>query len=213
MMNDGHANGCPFCTFAIPLDHDIYDLLQHVELCHPENGVSPFISGDNVPAPRLRGNFQEYEEGSRSSTDVPSEYGDHEEDDAFIECPNQCGEVITVTELPSHMELHATGSTALNEADQTVMGDRLLIVNGLDTPILKKQSTSLYDTANPASSSSEKKHRSRKKQKDRHGLKDWKELWLGSPSKKSRAVTAKVKTGEARRLGVCLVSPVAIHPC
>ena len=201
-MDDGQAPSCPFCPFMIPQDRDIYDLLQHVELCHPENGESPFIAQEHSFGAIL---LEEDEEGSRSSTDVPSDNGD-EEEEAFVDCPAQCGEAITIAELSSHMEMHAAEGMALDGADTTMTEGRLPGLYNLNAPGVEDLPGTLLNATNLPDSTSAKKPRSQKRQKDHHGHKDWKELLLGSVSKKPRTIAAKAKATSVRRLGVCLAS-------
>ncbi|GAD95818.1 hypothetical protein CPC735_028710 [Paecilomyces variotii No. 5] len=98
-MDDGRAEllSCPFCSFS---DSDAYFLTQHVELCHPENGHSPFIA--------------EQQEGSSEA--VEGEEGARE----YIDCPRGCGEIVLGADLPSHLNLHAAEDIAFEDEEAEV---------------------------------------------------------------------------------------------
>lgn len=97
-MDHGQAGAlsCPFCSFT---DSDAYFLTQHVELCHPENGRSPFIA--------------EQEEGAES---LATETNAGE----YLNCPRGCGESILAADLPSHLNLHAAEDIALEDEETEV---------------------------------------------------------------------------------------------
>lgn len=104
---------CPFCDFK---DSDAYFLVQHVELCHPENGTSPFITAEDTFDNNQRAGF-EYENSqtpSHSNTPVP-DGGEFNDPSSYVECPTGCGEAITLAELSSHLDLHVAEGLALDE--------------------------------------------------------------------------------------------------
>ena len=198
---------CPFCTFSVMSNDsdDMYFLMQHLELYHPENGQSPFTTLDEGPGLQL---LIRSGRGSMISTETPSE--DNQED--YVECPVPCGETLTYAELSSHMELHAAEEDVLDEEDaaanftdpQTV---QRRIVPRPDKQIAGFSSEVLLDPAKQTDVKLSKKHRhSHGKRKDHHGIKEWKDLLIGSPLKKTRTSDAKAKHVTARRLGVCMAS-------
>lgn len=95
---------CPFCGFKTDREYQIMvvgvilclrfllTLPQlHLETMHPEGGHSPFIPKDNASVAGF------LSEGN----------GDGDEDPDFASCPiDGCGEVILLTELDSHIEMH-----------------------------------------------------------------------------------------------------------
>ena len=175
-------------------------MLQHVELCHPENGESPFIAQEENQEIKLAGG---YEGGSPSSTDVPSENGEEEdEEEAFVDCPAQCGEVITLAELSNHIEMHATEGTSLDGTDLQVHEHRLQSMYTLTAPISVDLLATLDETTNPTSSTVAKKRRPHKKENSHHGIRDWKDIFLTSATKRSRINAAKAKSAGVHRLGV-----------
>ena len=93
---------CPFCEFT---DQDSYFLLQHVELIHPENGESPFIA------------TEQHNDQSRSSSSSSSNPTNNEREipATYIECPYNCGELVSSTELTSHTDLHLAENMAFEE--------------------------------------------------------------------------------------------------
>lgn len=191
---------CPFCDFS---DHDSYFLLQHVELCHPENGDSPFIA-KHVEEPA---STDPDEEGNtRDSTDSPS--GD-DIDGRYVVCPRHCGETVNIAELSSHVEMHlaegmmfdGTGGIATDE-DMSQLHEERALIRKLETHF----DTSLPDplrNCNPPSGSISSldadTQPSRQKKRD---IIDWKRLLLGSESSRSKHNSGNGKHATIRRLGV-----------
>ncbi|EER27535.1 hypothetical protein CPC735_028710 [Coccidioides posadasii C735 delta SOWgp] len=153
--HDTSVPSCPFCEFT---DSDTYFLMQHVELCHPENGYSPFIA---VEDGQMTGTEATY---STPLSDVtPSKspanaelFGDI---DSYVECPAGCGEAITVAELPSHLDLHSAETIALEEVTQypsktvgyspDMDSDLDYVHDGVDDLIPAKFAKSLRDRDGP----------------------------------------------------------------
>lgn len=197
---------CPFCPFSVTsnAESDTYCLMQHLELCHPENGHSPFIAlGDESIAEDDTGiNIR------RSSSDEgPSNSED--EADIYIECPLQCGETVTVTELSNHLELHAAEGIVLEEVDE----------NAIDTGRSPRSNhngsklTHQPDESPPlgalgaADAKGVRKHQHHKKIKQPTFLE---KLCERTGPRKRR--TNKGKHLVARRLGVCRFEPL-LPPC
>lgn len=119
---EGHEEftpSCPFCEFS---DSDTYFLAQHVELCHPENGYSPFIAlEDDQGAGAMIGSEETYLTPLSNITPSKSPAGAefYVDTGSYVECPAGCGEAITVAELPSHLDLHSAEDFALEEMTQS----------------------------------------------------------------------------------------------
>lgn len=90
---------CPFCEFS---DSDAYFLTQHVELCHPEGGYSPFIVKDDQEPAAI--------EETSASADAGGDTSD-----GYAECPHGCGEVVVTTELTNHLDFHVAEEMALGD--------------------------------------------------------------------------------------------------
>ncbi|KAJ6171645.1 hypothetical protein N7470_000712 [Penicillium chermesinum] len=73
-----HHPSCPFCPF---FDEDAGFVAQHIDYCHPEEGV---------PA-----------ESSREPEDDSIQY---------VDCPHGCGETVGLSELSTHLDLHTAES-------------------------------------------------------------------------------------------------------
>jgi len=194
---------CPFCSFSVKSnsERDMYALMHHLELSHPENGQSPFIVTDEGGGSG-RGIALE-EEGATSSLTAPE---DEEGEEVYIECPAQCGEAITLTELSSHMDLHSAegiSSDGLRPRSRNT-SPHLHGGRASSSGPLSYSDVSLF-SGNTLVDSSPKKHRGHsapRKQKDGYGLKDWKEFFLGPSSKKTRSSNPKTRAPVPRRLGV-----------
>ncbi|KAL9125947.1 MAG: hypothetical protein Q9217_004925 [Psora testacea] len=83
---------CPFCNFE---DTDVYFLLQHVNLHHPEDGDAPYL----VKA------GQEQTQHVRSMEGAPD----------MVECP--CGEFCLLAEFQDHLDLHGAEDTDFTNID------------------------------------------------------------------------------------------------
>ncbi|EQL29094.1 hypothetical protein BDFG_08221 [Blastomyces dermatitidis ATCC 26199] len=111
---EGDVLPCPFCEFS---DSDPYFLTQHVELCHPENGTSPFIATEEPsPTPQnSKHNTDHILEGSAGLSAEPAT-NDDEPLDGYVDCPHDCGEIISTTELSTHLDLHMAEGMTFEEA-------------------------------------------------------------------------------------------------
>lgn len=97
---------CPFCDFS---DLDSYFLTQHVELCHPENGYSPFSAEQYSDTSHL----------NREATyDIkpPCSGSQQGQLDDYVNCPHGCGEQVASVELSNHLDFHVAEGMALEEA-------------------------------------------------------------------------------------------------
>jgi zinc finger-containing ubiquitin peptidase 1 len=110
------SSSCPFCDFT---DQDSYFLLQHVELIHPENGESPFIAtdqhDDESRSSLNNSKNNEREAAVEPEQTQPSLSSSIETPAAYIECPYNCGELVSSTELTSHTDLHLAENMAFEE--------------------------------------------------------------------------------------------------
>lgn len=221
MDEDRDRPTCPFCPFSVSTDgsDDMYFLTQHVELCHPENGKSPFIAvmpdgehdaradgQDSGPRLCVRSGRE-----SALSTDTPSEDDSDGEGD-YVECPALCGEAVNFAELSSHMELHGAEGMAVEETQEdAVFEAKACPDSGRAQEPAVLHLDSLRDSTNRSSPARKKKPRSHhKRHKDHYGLKDWKDLLLGPGPKNSRPTNVKAKHAAARRLGVRLSAVKAV---
>ncbi|KAG5287078.1 DUF1671 domain-containing protein [Histoplasma ohiense] len=109
---------CPFCDFS---DSDPCFLTQHVELCHPENGTSPFIAIEEPWA-----SAEDLNQSNTDKKDSPVDYtGPVANDDdplsGYVVCPHGCGEIISTAELSSHLDLHVAEEMAFEDASGGVV--------------------------------------------------------------------------------------------
>ncbi|KAJ5263746.1 hypothetical protein N7478_011351 [Penicillium angulare] len=93
-MSDDHPS-CPFCPFSDP---DASFVEQHINFCHPENGVPESESPLHF---------------TRSTSPLPPM--DSDSTDQYVECPYSCGEIITSAEISTHIDLHVAEGVALDE--------------------------------------------------------------------------------------------------
>ena len=204
---------CPFCPYSVSSNSgdEMYFLTQHVELCHPENGESPFIAvmhddQHDVHANEKHSGPRLCVRSGRESTlsiDTPSE-DDSDGEENYVECPALCGETVTLAELSSHMELHGAEGMVVDETRENAALEE---ETGSELGRVREQAAVhldvLRDSNNRSSPALRKKpHPHHKKHKDHYGLKDWKDLLLGPGLKKSRPKNTKARHAAARRLGV-----------
>lgn len=187
---------CPFCDFS---DDDSYFLLQHVELCHPENGVSPFLVTDEAGPPQAQ-----LDESRRASSADSLSIDDA--DDAYMICPRQCGETVTIAELSNHMDMHSAEGMAVDGNGVTKPDDDEDDLRLRDDRTLDRRLEARFDTTLPAplrnyDVPSDGQTKTHNKGRNRRELPDWRKLLLGSSSSKSKHRSAKGKPAAIRRLG------------
>ena len=190
---------CPFCDFK---DSDAYFLVQHVELCHPENGTSPFIASEDT--------FDNQYENSTApspltTTNNTPNLDDSEANDpsTYVDCPTGCGEAITLAELSSHLDLHVAEGIALDDVYPQSAKNQpqydipsgykdtdLYDDDGLDSDL--KESYGDRDDALESKYS----HKGGKRTRDRP-------VNLKPPKQKAKSVKNKSSGGSSRQLGVC----------
>ena len=180
--------------------------MQHVELCHPENGQSPFMVKEGTGRQALG---VDDDEDSASTSDASSEA------DEYVEC--ECGESVVLKEFESHMELHRDEGMALNggEKKATNMAATRSPLRAGDASFSGAHRTPTVALSDISSSQDDHskvdtviKHRSRTTDtKQRHGVDKWKAILLGTNSSTARSKTGKEKHKMVRRLGVCIFQP------
>ncbi|KAK2765902.1 hypothetical protein FQN54_007417 [Arachnomyces sp. PD_36] len=104
---------CPFCEFS---DSDTYFLSQHVELCHPEGGYSPFIAKDDDDDETAAMGVSE---AAGTARDVSG----NDTGDGYAECPRGCGEIVVASELTNHLDFHVAEEMALGDIGAAVEDD------------------------------------------------------------------------------------------
>ena len=174
--------------------------MQHFELSHPENGTSPFIALEDASSPRMSIRSVR----ARMQESPPS--GDEEDGEPYVDCPAQCGETVTLTELSSHMELHHAEDTAFGEAEAITKPGKLTSYEDLANQVNYNATTSDIDLEDSTNRTNVSRHQPRRRHRDHNGIKDWKDILLGSPSKKPRKSTTKLKHATPYRLGVSMES-------
>ncbi|OJJ89501.1 C78 family peptidase [Aspergillus glaucus CBS 516.65] len=98
---------CPFCPFS---DTDAQFVTEHIEFCHPENGTE-------------HGQFTMQPQEAASGYQRPSVWGETEyQADKYVDCPNGCGEVVTNTELSTHLDLHFAEEVAHEDPTSPQLG-------------------------------------------------------------------------------------------
>ncbi|KAM5437552.1 hypothetical protein McanMca71_000832 [Microsporum canis] len=107
-MDATESLSCPFCHFT---DTDAYFLTQHVELCHPENGTSPFLETEEESDIENARKPGWWHGDTRLYTDEDAETDIIK----YIDCPTGCGEAVTEAQLTSHLDLHLAEGLALEE--------------------------------------------------------------------------------------------------
>lgn len=181
---------CPFCPFK---NHDSYLVMEHVECCHPENGESPFNVIEDEGMSRLAGGHREE---AASASDAPGQ------DDEYFEC--DCGEVVILPEMNSHLILHESEETTVDEAVPAAILPRgkSALRNDEDLSLGPMADVGIHSSKS-LSSKSHVRHRSRaSSHKNLHGVKDFVGVLLGSDSLPSQSKSARAKITAPRRLGV-----------
>ncbi|MCJ1472855.1 hypothetical protein MMC13_001504 [Lambiella insularis] len=192
------------------MEKDMYLLMHHLELSHPENGTSPFMAFDDKTAPSHNPS-SETKDVARSRS--PS---DHGEDEVYVACPLDCGEAVTLAELSSHMELHGAEGAAFDDPTGPTSRDVSPHLHGgratsTGSPVHLEVPTEATDVFSSAIAKKPRPHSAQRRHRDGYGLKDWKELFLGPASKKTRATTSKARSTTARRLGRSELGPHAFE--
>ncbi|OAX79881.1 hypothetical protein ACJ72_05797 [Emergomyces africanus] len=111
---------CPFCDFS---DSDPIFLTQHVELCHPENGESPFIATEELSPTTLQDHNADHKLGDFPVPSIDSSANDNDPLYGYADCPHDCGEIISTAELSNHLDLHMAEGMAFEESGGVVSKD------------------------------------------------------------------------------------------
>ena len=206
MDNQPVRPSCPFCAFTAASEspNDMYFLLQHLELSHPENGESPFIAIEDGSASPPEDKVRQ---SSGTSESTASAY---EEEDVYVQCPGQCGESVILAELPNHMDLHgAEDMASFDLRSSSISQDgclHLLKANPSDvqsnvqshSPPSSDVLLSTPCTESFHASSDQRPH------KASLGPRNWREALLGRTRKKTKVLVSNSSHVSARRLGVSL---------
>ena len=129
MANKKH---CPFCGFE---DDDVDFLLQHVNLCHPEDPDAPYLAQD-VPGHNQNGSHRS-EEGTTN----------------WVQC-YRCEEICLLGDLEEHLDLHGSEEdSAFDDLDITTE-DISLSMTIIDDAASSSSSSSSSSAAEPAEMSS-----------------------------------------------------------
>ena len=209
---------CPFCSFYVTSNEekDMYILMHHLEMNHPENGSSPFVARDESPRGRQSQSRSRtrYPSGlsrerwSRSHSLTPSVDGVIE--DVFVECPVNCGEAVHIRELEDHMDLHEIedssfdgasrpGSSRCTSPRPESRGKADPEPTLKSPPSTSRRSSKLYVPQNRDSS--------RGKRKDYSMLSGLKKLFKGPVPRETRPILPPTRLGAVKRLGVGLDVP------
>lgn len=170
---DPDTPNCPFCPFA---DADIQFLAQHIEFCHPEGGIPPEDEREDQVVP---------DEPSRDDQTPPP--GNDDDAEKYVDCPHGCGELVDMTDLSSHLDLHLAEEVALEDSGAAVQTEpQSDVADGY------KFDEFLEDNYAPSLKGSGRKEFSRR----------------AAPQKKNRSRSPSAEYGSApadgvRRLGVC----------
>lgn len=180
---------CPFCPFT---NHDSYSVMEHVECRHPENGVSPFNVQEDEGMSRLVGRHNEEVAGASDALS---------QEDDYFQC--DCGEVVMLPEFNSHMALHESEETTVDEAaPAAILSHGRSVLSNENLTRVSMADIGTYPSK-PSSSKSHVKHRSRvSKENGHHGVRDFMGVLLGSNSSPSRPKAGKARYRAPRRLGV-----------
>ena len=212
---DSHPS-CPFCPYVARShgESDMYMLLQHLELSHPENGESPFIAREASPLGQRErsqssaSSRSATRRGSRSRSLTPTDQ--RYEEDVYVDCPLKCGEAVHIRELEDHMELHDIEGQGLDEAEHANSATKnspvqyrrkkfngvesLSRTAGAEEHLSSRRSGELLTVPEVPGS---RGHRDSSPL--HHSLK---EFFLGPAPRKTRQTESKSKSGGVHRLGV-----------
>ena len=212
---DSHPS-CPFCPYVAQSheESDMYMLLQHLELSHPENGESPFIAREASSLEQRKRSRSSTSSrsatgrGSRSSSLTPCNE-QHDEDTFYVECPLKCGEAVHIRELDDHMELHDIEGQGLDDVEEASPIP--------ETPPLQWRKKRTSSTEGPSHNTGTENHLTSRRSgellsvpavstsrghRDHSPLHNLKELFLGPAPRKTRPIDSKAKSASVRRLGV-----------
>lgn len=184
---------CPFCPYT---EFDSYAVIRHVECCHPENGESPFV-------------VRQDEEMSRSDvgyngTPAFNISENPSQDEEYFEC--DCGEVVRLFDVNSHIALHEFEETVVSENVSSVIVRRNKISSTDDAQV--DLISRADDGTFPSKPASLKLHKQRsrglhhKSHYGHHGIKDLVGVMLASKSSRSQPKKTISRDDKPRRLGV-----------
>lgn len=182
---------CPFCPFT---EFDSYTVIEHVECCHPETGESPFVVRHDEET--LRSDAMYNEMLALTFSENPSQ------DEEYFEC--DCGEVVRLLDINSHMALHEFEEIVVSEDTSTAILRRNEISSMDDVQV--NLISSADDGTFPLKPASSKLHKRRSRgvnnKSGHHGAKDLVDVMFASKSSRSRPKKTIARDDKPRRLGV-----------
>ena len=215
LLSDG-VPACPICPFIVPSNSpdEAYELIYHIELNHPENGESPFFARDPSPPRHRSQSITPSDTGSISDQDRQpfdlrhlSAPGPNDEE-AYVDCPANCGEVVHIRELEDHMDLHDDEDMILDDATGRNVSPSSTTRRSLSADPTRRielvqsaSSNSIPKSKHSASSSQKSRRVKRRKDSTLTALKNY---FMGPPPKMTRTNNVKAKQGGTIRLGVSL---------
>lgn len=199
-MDSYEILSCPFCNYA---DKESYSLQLHVEVVHPETGISPFAvretseHSSNFPLP------------VEAIVDVPSQNAPASTPETweYVHCPYGCGEKIASQELPVHADYHAAEAMAFEEADESSSIEVSSGFSDNQTALTDISTHFSTEIPTPPRSSQRKRPSSNSSRESRRARNSFKDFLLGKPRSPAQGSlppvhTQLVSNGKARRLGV-----------
>lgn len=184
---------CPFCLFA---EFDSYAVIEHVECCHPETGESPFVVRHDEEMSRSDALRNEMLALTFSKNPL--------QDEEYFEC--DCGEVVRLIDINSHMALHGFEETVVSEDTSAAIlrRNKLSSVDDLQVDSISPAD----DVTFPPKPASSKLHKRRshgvthKSHHGHHGPKNLVDVMFASKSSRSRPKKTIARDDKPRRLGV-----------
>lgn len=184
---------CPFCPYA---EFDSYAIIEHVECCHPETGESPFVVRHDEEMSRSDATYNE--KLALTFSENPSQ------DEEYFEC--DCGELVRLLDINSHMALHEFEETVVSEDTSTAIlrRDTMPSMDDVQVDLISPADDETFPPK-PASSKLHKR-RSRgvnhKSHHGHHGAKDLVDVMFALKLSRSRSKTTIARDDKPRRLGV-----------
>ena len=207
---------CPFCRFTVKThgEDDMYILMHHLELFHPENGLSPFMVRE-----RSQSRHRSRSRSTRRSTSSSGEGNatgrsrslpasvDNGDEDIYIDCPMDCGEAVHIREIQDHLDLHDIESQAHDgpqqrrsrspSAHSSHRGEASDTQASAGTKVFDRRADTTLTVPTAQRSSR------RTREPPTHG--GLKSLFLGPAPRKIRSSQHTPQPGTVKRLGVTLL--------
>lgn len=185
---------CPFCPYA---EFDSYAILEHVECCHPETGESPFVVRHDEEMSRSDAMYNE--KLALTFSENPSQ------DEEYFEC--DCGELVRLLDINSHMALHEFEETVVSEDTSTAIlrRNKMSSMNDVQVDLIPPANDDTFPPK-PASSKLHKRRSLGVNHKSHHGhigAKDLVDVMFSLKLSRSRPKKTLARVDKPRRLGVC----------